>query len=180
MWIYIIRQILAISFEWQSSFSIFLNVCLFTFKLFVFTGATKKTSVVSNPVELHLPTVPDCQVKIQLGWTCSSQTLQYWATSPTGVKFIDILRVAFARADPKKGSQVVSLFCPFMIWVCKSCSQKVDEIDPRCPFSDVTIYQSCVVEWVKLLYFLHYLVLIDNVANRWPIHDDTFISIMKN
>jgi hypothetical protein len=42
-----------------------------------------------------------------------------------GVDFINVLRAAFAREDPKstkKYSKVVRLFCTFGIFLCKSCS----------------------------------------------------------
>ena len=52
-----------------------------------------------------------------------------------GVNFTNILRAAFTRADPKsakKDSQLKQLFCDFGIYVRKSCSQNVGEIDPWC------------------------------------------------
>jgi len=50
-----------------------------------------------------------------------------------GINFINILRTAFTRTDPKCAKKTVKSavsFGTFGTYGCKSCTENVDEIDP--------------------------------------------------
>jgi len=59
-----------------------------------------------------------------------------WIKRWPGVNFIIVLQTASTRPVHKGTKRLTTWlsFCAFRIWVCKSCSQNADEIDPRCQF----------------------------------------------
>jgi len=85
-----------------------------------------------------------------------------------GVNFINVLCADFTCADPKSAKKTVKLsfFSAFGIWTCKSCSNRIGEIDSRWCFDKFWWDMFCLLSWILTSKF-HVALVYRSTTRLW-------------